>query len=614
MNALELSQLTGWKVFPCYRDKKPMVKGGYKAASNDPEVIRKWLNNHAFVGIACKPSGLFAIDLDVKDGVNGLDDFEALVTQHNGGVGIPTGPVQDTPSGGQHLLYKYPANIHIPNNVKKLAPGIDLRSEGYICTGNGYTWLPEHGPDAPLTDAPSWLLKLIDATNPKHPEPSQEFLPVNNAPQSGDLFENLLNKAIRESPGRRDDSGLWLACQLRDNGLSRGECEGWMMRYQAAVVLSGDHPWTKSEARAKVKSAYARPARDPIPDKPLNQPSHEVKEPEFAPDDIEYDNGDPVAALDGEVERQAPKAPPAKTSWSLSELYDTEFPEPSWCIPLTIPVGLFFFGGRPKVGKSYFMLQVADAKATGGSLFGNPVKQGDVLYLAYEDNPRRIKDRCKIMGIPKDAPIRFEFTWKPLHQGGLNDLLVAIECGSYALVVIDTLSRAIPGVDQIKHDVISPIIDQLQRLALGHNMTIALVDHTRKPNGMYLDPIDDIMGSTAKAANADAVLAIYKEQGKAGATLKGRGKDIEEIDLSLEFDPVTRCWQSNGNADDIKISDAKDEILEYLRTAGKSQLPSIYKAIGKDRSNTYKHLQDMFNHGDLRKENIDNKVYYEVIK
>ena len=215
------------------------------------------------------------------------------------------------------------------------------------------------------------------------------------------------------------------------------------------------------------------------------------------------------------------------------------------------------------------------------------------------------------MGIPGSAPIRFEFTWRPLHQGGLDDLLIAVERNQYRFIVVDTLTRAIPGVDQNDQRIIGPIIDQFQRLALSHNMTITPADHTRKPNWMYADPIDDIMGSTAKAASADAVLAIYQEQGKRGAILKGRGKDIEDVDLALMFHKETCSWQSNGDAVEFALTARRKELLAAMpKLGGRVQAPAILKIVGGDRSNIYKELNDLANAGLIISETIEGKIYY----
>ena len=63
---------------------------------------------------------------------------------------------------------------------------------------------------------------------------------------------------------------------------------------------------------------------------------------------------------------------------------------------------------------------------------------------------------------------------------------------------------------------------------MSHDLAIIAIDHHRKPAGMIADPIDDIVGSTAKSAGGpDAALGLYKEQGKAGAVLKVTGRDIK---------------------------------------------------------------------------------------
>ena len=55
-----------------------------------------------------------------------------------------------------------------------------------------------------------------------------------------------------------------------------------------------------------------------------------------------------------------------KTTWTLDELLDADFPEPTWTVPDYIPVGLVSLAGRPKIGKSWMALQLAIAKGSGG--------------------------------------------------------------------------------------------------------------------------------------------------------------------------------------------------------------------------------------------------------
>jgi AAA domain len=75
------------------------------------------------------------------------------------------------------------------------------------------------------------------------------------------LHKRALQRAAIEKDGGRNDTGLWLACQLRDNGYSAGEAESAMQQYAAAVGSGGDHEYTEAEAVATVQSAFSRPPR-----------------------------------------------------------------------------------------------------------------------------------------------------------------------------------------------------------------------------------------------------------------------------------------------------------------------------------------------------------------
>jgi RecA-family ATPase len=328
----------------------------------------------------------------------------------------------------------------------------------------------------------------------------------------------------------------------------------------------------------------------------------------------------PAFPYDGEVEELAngqPEDPPAPTPtrrqrWSVAELLDTEFPEPRWAIPGLIPEGLTLFGGRPKVGKSWLMLQAAISVGTGGVFFGQRVERGNVLFVALEDGPRRLQDRIKKMRIPRNALITFERTWKPLQRAGLADLVIELEAMSYRLVVFDTLTRAFPGLDQNEQHIISKIMGDIQALAVNRNTAIVFNDHTRKPNSFDSDPIDDIMNSTVKTAAADCILALYKVKGK--FNLKGRGRDVEEIDYSIRWDPVTWCWQNEGSAGELRSTEQETKILEALRMLGKCQCNDISKAINEDRSNTYRRLEALWSSGKVHREGINRNVYYELVQ
>ncbi len=298
---------------------------------------------------------------------------------------------------------------------------------------------------------------------------------------------------------------------------------------------------------------------------------------------------------------------------SARDLLTRDWPEPAWAVRGLLPVGLTLLAGRPKVGKSWLALQLMQSVATGGVFLGEQVQRAPCLYLALEDSPRRLAARMKAQGWER-ADVTADFVTigeardiLPLNgkTGGSTALADAMRERGYRLVVIDTLSRALAG-DQNAADVMTAALTPLQETAHEHNAAVLLVDHFNKLSGAYgsdgasVDPVLNVLGSTAKAAMADSLWGLYKQQGKAGALLAVTGRDLEERQLLLKHDGVTRCWQSEGDADQLRLTSSRQAILDALRQLGECQARAVAEAIGQDRGNTSRRLQDLVAAGLVR--------------
>jgi RecA-family ATPase len=76
-------------------------------------------------------------------------------------------------------------------------------------------------------------------------------------------------------------------------------------------------------------------------------------------------------------------------------------------VPDVLPGGITLLAGKPKKGKSWMALGMCEAVATGGVAFGmKRVEQGDTLYLALEDNPKRLQKRLRKVLNGSPAPDR----------------------------------------------------------------------------------------------------------------------------------------------------------------------------------------------------------------
>jgi len=74
-------------------------------------------------------------------------------------------------------------------------------------------------------------------------------------------------------------------------------------------------------------------------------------------------------------------------------LMKLEYEPLQFAVEKILPHGLFILAGSGKIGKSWLSLNLCLNVATGGKLWDFSSEQGDVLYLALEDNYPRLQDR-----------------------------------------------------------------------------------------------------------------------------------------------------------------------------------------------------------------------------
>lgn len=177
----------GFAVFPLRPGSKvPAVRGDWEGvAISDPERLLEvgWLNG-GNIGVACGPSGLFVLDLDVaKDpgsgresgGIEGAaDDFSAdeptdgadVLRELAAGRPIPETFTVTTPSGGVHLYFRAPAAPRLRNTVARLGPLIDTRAAGGYVVGPGSVIRGrryEVVTDVPIAPVPRWIVRELIA-------------------------------------------------------------------------------------------------------------------------------------------------------------------------------------------------------------------------------------------------------------------------------------------------------------------------------------------------------------------------------------------------------------------------------------------------------------------
>ncbi|HEV2342498.1 MAG TPA: bifunctional DNA primase/polymerase [Actinocrinis sp.] len=175
--ALALAE-RGFAVFPLRPGTKvPAVRGDWEGlAVADPARLREvgWPSG-ANVGVACGPSGLFVLDLDVAKGPSPADetggsgestDGAVVLRELAAGRPIPDTFTVATPSGGTHLYFRAPSAPRLRNTVARLGPLIDTRAVGGYVVGPGSTIggrRYEIAADQPVAPVPRWIVRELIA-------------------------------------------------------------------------------------------------------------------------------------------------------------------------------------------------------------------------------------------------------------------------------------------------------------------------------------------------------------------------------------------------------------------------------------------------------------------
>jgi hypothetical protein len=292
---------------------------------------------------------------------------------------------------------------------------------------------------------------------------------------------------------------------------------------------------------------------------------------------------------------------------TLHDLGGLELPEIKWIVPDLIPQGLTILAGKPKCGKSWLVLNILLAVATGGKALGSfSVEKGDVLYLALEDTERRLRDRVnKCLG-PHPLPKNFHYCnsdWGRLPDARVNFEKFLDEHKDTRLIVVDTLQKirepgkSGTGVYEQDYEAISI----LKTIADKYNVAVIVVHHQRKATSG--DIYDTISGSLGITGSADTIAILRKEsKSKMDAALFVKGRDVDEIEKALQFDPNIGTWILMGDAEEYNKSDERQEIINLLRENEKSMTSNeIAKRLGKKVENIKHLLWNMNKAGEIIK-------------
>lgn len=447
----------GLSLFPLMRRTKLPAHTGWQAeATTDVALLEKWFSDDRYnIGVSTSHD-LIVLDCDRK-AEDGVANLRALAGEHVADLDATFTVV--TPSNGLHYYFR---GSPVKNSVSKLARSVDVRSQGGLVVGPGsdradgkfYRVVNA----APIADAPQWLIDAISAAYVKADKvelATPVELDTDAAIAAATAYLDDAEPAIEGRGG--NDLTYRTAARLKDYGVSEG---------MAGMLMLGSWnercvpPWEADELAEVVGHAYEYGE---------NSPGSASAEAMFE------DLGDePVA--------EAPKAVSRLQDLSPDDCAATAATARPYIIKGVLAARDFAcVYGAPGAGKSLIAPDLGYMIAKGETTFGRRTRQGAVLYIAVED-PDGMKQRITALRAKHGPVDNFRLLTgvsSLLDDGDWKAVAERIHHWRPAVIFVDTLARAFPGIKENDTDGMSVVVERARAMSKW-GAAVVMIHHNTK--------------------------------------------------------------------------------------------------------------------------------------
>ena len=281
-------------------------------------------------------------------------------------------------------------------------------------------------------------------------------------------------------------------------------------------------------------------------------------------------------------------APPStrRKEFTDDELMDVEHPPIPWMVDELICPGLTLLAAPPKMGKSYFVLQMALCVGSGKPFLGRQTRQVPVSYFDLEEWEEMLQARRKHIGAANGisrSKVRYAMELTGDTVGVMEDVQRHIDEGS-KLIIIDLLARVRNELNEdSKKNVYARDYEVLRKFAdfvlqRNQDVAIVMVHHTNKGTNHegWQSKISGSQG-LAGASHTNMLLDNIDLRGLDDEARKNAlryrrfhvaGKAVEPDEIMLEMMPNGGGWQISGKtAEEVKTTGKHAHILQILREA-----------------------------------------------
>jgi archaellum biogenesis ATPase FlaH len=505
----------GFHVFPLIAGGRlPAIGAWQHRATRDEEQIRKWWLEHDPVlkvdrerpyniGICTShylDRHLVVVDVDMKKGKDGQSTFAKIDMEH-GYAGWADTLVVETPSGGQH--YFFWSASPVGTTTERIGPGIDTRGmDGFVVaagsTGEwgGYRVLS----GSPILEAPPFILEAAGKPRERLKN-GNVFTLLDMQPALDRAATWLKDTAPAAIEGQGGNAATYtVAARVKDFGVSSLACQGLMLEHWNYRCSP---PWDIEEMSRIVENAYAYGKENVGVSSPLDFPP-------VTDDDVPIERATPRPKLfyrmPGEI----------KPSFDRYPLIDDWVDQGS----------LVVVYGDSNVGKTFVVMSMSHAVATGAPWHDKRTEKGVVVYVAAEAQASAER-RIEALKLKHDVtdfdlalvPCPVDLLRPNADTAALVELVGEIEKarGEVKLIVVDTLAAATPGADESSSESMGAFIGNVKRIAAATRACVLIVHHTGK------DRAKGARGWSGLRAAIDTEIEI--EDGSISAT---KQRDLEK--------------------------------------------------------------------------------------
>lgn len=558
--ALALAQL-GYAVLPLSVKREPCLKAWPTRATSDPDEIRRiWAETQpGHVGILTgSRSGLVVIDLDVKNGKNGVETWDGLV-----GLIAPYTPTTATRSGvGQHIYYRTDERFTTLHG--KVGPGVDVKADpGYVTAYDTPRALADV---EPMPEHVASVLRAVEQADVREVDRPATIRKV--GPKG---FQEALKQeidAVRTAePGQRNDtlnrSAYCLGQLVGVPGLDEGEVREALQ--EAGMAAAPDEP---EKVYATVESGLTGGMQNPrtvtetTPDAPLAD----------TPDELEKRILERVEAIQVDQEarrRVALASEPPSEPWVVGTLADLmardeEAPQArvEGLIPWNASTQII---AMRKTGKTTFVLALARSLITGEDFLGRevvPIGDGRrVGLLNYEVSPRQMEAWAFDAGIPPDRLFiaNLRGTPNPLTTDARRaEMAALLRDAGVEVLIVDPFGRAYSGESQNDNGEVQAWLMSLERFARAEVGALDLVLTVHAGWGG-----EHARGASALEDWGDSLIYLTRDEDTDARFMRADGRDVSVPEDQLLRDPETRELRMAGS--NRRRSEAKaDRLMDVM--------------------------------------------------